>query len=175
MDRQHCQGKISHSKKGSKWSPRHCRSVTNLHQPLSIPAKYACTCSSHPFSESDLAKHIPKSTNVFKHLLGSSQWWLRRFPVTSYKYSGAAERPGKVRDLLLERKTKSNRIRNQIYPKAKGRRKSMCENFGCFSSAGTLQGEETKSNSCIQKPSQAGLEEDPDCLTDLSVLLICPG
>lgn len=61
--------------KGGRWSPQHCRSSgpTNPHQCLSVPARDTCTCSSHPFGETDLAGCIPDSINIFRGLLGSSQ------------------------------------------------------------------------------------------------------
>lgn len=86
---------ISHSRKrtGGAHNPHHCSSSgpATPHQPLSIPARHTCTCSSHPFGESDLAKCIPNSISIFRHLLGNNQCWLRRFPVMKYRYSDLIE------------------------------------------------------------------------------------
>lgn len=73
------------------------------------------------------------------------------------------KRPGKVRNMLLGKKNptkppKQNnkpKFRSQIYLKAKGKRKGMCETFSYFNSAGAIQGKEIKYNSCVHKYAQA--------------------
>lgn len=59
----------------------------------------------------------------------------------NYKYSDSTEKDQKKLLMLLEKKKK---IRIRIYPKAKGRRKGLCETFSYFNFAGAIQGKEIK-------------------------------
>lgn len=73
----------------------------------------------------------------------------------NYEYSDPVEKDQEKLETCYWEKKK---IRSQIYPKAKGRIKGMCETFSYFNSAGAIQGKEIKNNSSVHKYTRQGFK-----------------